>query len=290
MVNHDGTTGALMDQNLCIAAATRLQLQSLTFRDKALPGDRMPTLVQLFQAVQGEDVVFLVEIKSNDPALIAPLVQTVQAAGMTDRVAFLSYDLEQLRRVRAALPEAAVGYLAACTQSGADTAANLKAMAETLDPVSAFYSCPQEAQTAALARAARHRGILIQPWTVNEYELLEQRYYEGCHGITTDRPDYASYYLAGVEAVQSEVSLRVGEEEGDTLQLVRRTRADETIVAADCFLQIGGDAVVRMDETGRLWSETPGTAVVLPGSTAVLPATQVPYRMYAGPVTLTFTE
>ena len=131
---------------------------------------------------------------------------------------------------------------------------------------------------------------LIQPWTVNEYELLEQRYYEGCHGITTDRPDYASYYLAGVEAVRSQVSLRVGEEEGDTLQVVRRTRADETTVAADCFLQIGGDAAVRMDEDGRLWSETPGTAVVLPGSTAVLPATQVPYRMYAGPVTLTFTE
>ena len=290
MVNHDSTTGALMDQNLWIAAATRLQLQSLTFRDKALPGDRMPTLEQLFRAVRGEDVVFLVEIKSNDPALIAPLVQTVRAAGMTDRVAFLSYDLEQLRRVRSALPEAAVGYLAACTQSGADTAANLKAMAEVLDPVSAFYSCPQEAQTAALARAARHRGILIQPWTVNEYELLEQRYYEGCHGITTDRPDYASYYLAGVEAVRSQVSLRVGEEEGDTLQVVRRTRADETAVAADCFLQIGGDAAVRMDGDGRLWSETPGTAVVLPGSTAVLPATQVPYRMYAGPVTLTFTE
>ena len=93
-----------------------------------------------------------------------------------------------------------------------------------------------------------------------------------------------------MEAVRSQVSLRVGEEEGDTLQVVRRTRADETAVAADCFLQIGGDAAVRMDEDGRLWSETPGTAVVLPGTTAVLPATQVPYRMYAGPVTLTFTE
>ena len=290
MVNHDSTTGALMNQNLWISAATRLQLQSLTFRDKALAGDRMPTLAQLFQAVQGRDTVFLVEIKSEDPALIEPLVRTVKAAGMENRVVFLSYSTEQLQRVRARMPEAAVGYLAACTRSGADTAANLKAMAEVLDPLCAFYSCPQESQTTALTRAARHRGILIHPWTVDEYELFEQKYYDGYHGITTDHPDYASYYLEGVEAVRTEERFQSGPEGGGVLQVVRRTRGGSETVNADCFLQIGGDAVVEMDETGRLCSETPGTAVVLLGSTATLPATQVPYRMYTGPVTLTFSS
>ncbi|MGN8967076.1 glycerophosphodiester phosphodiesterase [Intestinimonas sp. HCP28S3_D6] len=290
MVNHDSTTGALTNQNLWIAAATRLQLQSLTFRDKALAGDRMPTLAQLFQAVQGRDTVFLVEIKSEDPAIIEPLVQTVYTAGMTDRVVFLSYSTEQLQRIRARMPEAAVGYLAACTQSGADTAANLKAMAEVLDPLCAFYSCPQEAQTTALTRAARHRGILIHPWTVDEYELFEQKYYDGYHGITTDHPDYASYYLTGAEAVQTEADFQSGQEGGGALQVVRRTRCGSETVNADCFLQIGGDAVVEMDDTGRLFSQTPGNAVVLLGSTATLPATQVPYRMYTGPVTLTFAE
>ena len=183
-----------------------------------------------------------------------------------------------------------MGYLAACTQSGADTAANLKAMAEVLDPLCAFYSCPQEAQTTALTRAARHRGILIHPWTVDEYELFEQKYYDGYHGITTDRPDYASYYLTAVETVSAEADLKAGTEGGSALQVVRQTRCGSETVNADCFLQIGGDAVVKMDENGRLFSETPGTAVVLLGSTATLPATQVPYRMYTGPVTLTFTE
>lgn len=290
MVNHDATTGALMDQNLWISAATRLQLQSLMFRDKALAGDRMPTLAQLFQAVRESDTVFLVEIKSEDPALIEPLVQTVYAAGMENRVVFLSYSTEQLQRIRTRMPEAAVGYLAACTQSGADTAANLKAMAEVLDPLCAFYSCPQEAQTTALTRAARHRGILIHPWTVDEYELFEQKYYDGYHGITTDRPDYASYYLTAVETVSTEADLKAGTEGGSALQVVRQTRCGSETVNADCILQIGGDAVVKMDENGRLFSETPGTAVVLLGSTATLPATQVPYRMYTGPVTLTFTE
>lgn len=290
MVHHDGTTGALMNQNLYISIATRLQLQSLTFRDKALAGDRMPTLAQLFQAVQGRETVFLVEIKSEDPALIEPLVQTIYAAGMEDRVAFLSYSVEQLQRIRARMPEAAVGYLSACTQSGADTAANLKAMAERLDPLCAFYSCPQEAQTTALTRAARHRGILIHPWTVDEYELFEQKYYDGYHGITTDRADFASYYLTGVEALQSETVFQAGAEGGGTILVARQTRCGSENVNASCFLQIGGDAVAEMDENGRIFSETPGTAVVLLGSTATLPATQVPYRMYTGPVTLIFTE
>ena len=125
---------------------------------------------------------------------------------------------------------------------------------------------------------------------MDEYELFEQKYYDGYHGITTDHPDYASYYLEGVEAVRTEERFQAGQEGGGVLQVVRRTRGGSETVNADCFLQIGGDAVVEMDETGRLCSETPGTAVVLLGSTATLPATQVPYRMYTGPVTLTFSS
>ena len=290
MVNHDSTTGALMNQDVFLSAATQLQLQSLTFRNKALAGERMPTLAQLFQAVGDSDTIFLVEIKSEDPALIPALVRTVYACGMEDRVVFLSYSGEQLSRVRGQMPEAAVGYLAACTQSGADIAANLKAMAEQLDPLCAFYSCPQEAQTTALTRAARHRGILIHPWTVDEYELFEQKYYDGYHGITTDRADYASYYLTGVEALQTEITFQAGEEGGGSLQVVQQARCGAETVNASCFLQISGDAVVEMDENGRLFSRTPGTAVVLLGSTATLPATQVPYRMYSAPVTLFCTE
>lgn len=294
MVNHDPTTGGLMNQNLAIAQSTCAQLQSLTFRADALPGDRMPTLAQLFQAAEGAgggaELIFLVEIKSGDPAIIAPLIQTVRDCGMEDRVIFLSYSQEQLLRMRASMPEAAVGYLTPCTQSSADLATNLKAMAECLDPISAFYSCPQEAQNADLARAARHRGIFIHPWTVNEYELFEQRYYDGCHGITTDRADYATYYLAEAQALQSEYTLQAGEGKGGILRVVRQYRGGTETLAAEQLLQIGGDTAAELDAEGRVTARSSGTAVVLLGTGATLPASQVPYIMYTQPVVLTFTE
>ena len=93
-----------------------------------------------------------------------------------------------------------------------------------------------------------------------------------------------------MEALQTEITFQAGEEGGGSLQVVQQARCGAETVNASCFLQISGDAVVEMDENGRLFSRTPGTAVVLLGSTATLPATQVPYRMYSAPVTLFFTE
>ena len=84
--------------------------------------------------------------------------------------------------------------------------------------------------------------------------------------------------------------IQAGEEGGGSLQVVQQARCGAETVNASCFLQISGDAVVEMDENGRLFSRTPGTAVVLLGSIATLPATQVPYRMYSAPVTLFCTE
>lgn len=294
MVSHDGTTGGQMGENLSIAQSTREQLQRLSFLYQARPGDRMPTLAELLESVQGtpggEDVVFLVELKGTDPALIPAVANTVRESGRTGQVVFLSFDPEHLQRIRALMPEASVGLLASCTQSGLDTATNLKALSEHLDPLNAFYSCPQEDQSTELARAARHRGIRFHPWTVNRYELFEQKYYDGYHGITTDRPDYASYYLAGVEAPNTEITLQAGEEHAQGLPVVESVRTGETSrVAAQQVLQIGGEVLVETDGTGRVWSEEPGTARVLLGVTFTLPATQIPYTMYTGPVTLRFS-
>lgn len=233
--------------------------------------------------------MFLVEIKSLDPALIPPLVRTIRESGMVDRVVFLSYEEVQLQRVRAQLPEVAVGLLDTCTQSGLDTATNLKAMAERLDPLNAFYSCPQEVQSPELTRAARHRGMLVHPWTVDEYELFEQKYYDGYHGFTTDRADFATYYLTGAEAEKTRVSTSAGEEGAVALWVRKQFRDGGVSAQAVDFVQTAGDAVVRLDGEGRFWSETPGTAEVVLGVSFTLPATQVPYQMYTLPVTLTFT-
>ena len=289
MVSHNGTTGALMDQNLSIAQSTRAQLQGLTFRKNAQPGESMPTLSELFGAAAGADTVFLVEIKSPDPALIPPLVQTIRDAGMEGRVVFLSYDVAQLQRVREAMPEVSVGGLSAYTSRGADTATNLKALADNLDPLNAFYSCPQEAQTPALARAIRHRGLLCHPWTVNEYELFEQKYYDGYHGFTTDRADFATYHLTGAQAEQQRATTAAGERGAMVLQVRQEYREGSTTAPAAGCLQISGDVEVHQDARGRFWAEEPGTATVLLRADHRLPATQVPYSMYTQPVELTFT-
>lgn len=290
MVSHDGTTGGLMDRDLYIVLSTRAQLQALAFRWDGRPEDRMPTLAELFQAAAGTDAVFLVEIKSPDPRLIDPLAQTIRAAGMEDRVVFLSYDQKQLQRIRGAMPEVSAGTLSAYTRSGADAAANLKSLADVLDPLNAFYSCPQEAQTPALVRALRHRGVLVHPWTVDEYELFEQKVYDGYHGFTTDRADFATYYLAGAEAEQRRAAAAAGADGAMVLRVRQLFREGSAVVPAAGFLQVGGDVEVRQDGEGRFWADRPGAATVLLRTDYTLPATQVPYSMYTQPVELAFTS
>ena len=294
MINHDDTTKRLMDQNLTVAESTKEQLQALTFTgETAQEGDKMPTLEELFiaadEADPDDDVIHVIEIKHTAEALIEPLAEAIYDAGMEDRVVFISFSDDQLRRIREVMPEISVGELNSCTQSGADTAANLEDLFGQIDPLNAFYNCNYGAQNPGLVEAARHRGVYIHPWTVNDQSVFEQEYGDGYHGITSDRVDFATDYLTGVTVEGDSFTADTGVENALTISAQRETRRGSEKLTDAKVLQLSG-VTVNQTENGALWSDQDGEAVIALGSTGTLPLSGDPYTVYSTPVTIAFTE
>ena len=280
VINHDDTTGRLMNENLTVADSTLAELQALTFSQdpNAQEGDRIPTLQQLFDAADAadpdDDVIHVIEIKHTDPDLIKPLADAIRAAGMEDRVVFISFSYEQLQLIRQEMPEISVGGLNVHSMGNYTVAENLESISENLDPLNAFYNCyyGYGVQSPELVAAARHRGIYVHPWTVDDQTEFENEYANGYHGITSNYVDYATDYLTGVSVEGETFTAATGMENAVTIPAQRETRGGSAALEQPKVLQLSG-VTVSQTESGALWAGEAGEAVVALGDSYTLPAT-----------------
>lgn len=293
MVNHDGNTSRLMDQNLNMAASTKAELQALTFQTNAQPGDKIPTLEELFiaadEADPDDDVIHVIEIKSSDPNLIDPMIETIRRCEMEDRVVFISFDDNQIALLREKMPEISVGELNSCTSAGDDLATSMEKLSARLDPLNAFYNCNYGAQTAEMVAAARHRGIFIHPWTVDAQGTFEQEFQDGYHGITSNRVDFAADYLSGLTPGVLAVRTTAGKNGAVEIAAAEERRSGTSAAEQVSFRQLSGNVQVQRDGEGRFWAQKPGSAVIALGASDTLPVLGTQYTVYSAPVALTFT-
>ena len=207
---------------------------------------------------------------------------------MEDRVIFISFSDAQTALIRQEMPEISVGELNTHSSTSQDNATNLKNLSDTLDGLNAFYNCSYGTQDATLVREARHRGIFVHPWTVDSQTVYEQEFFDGYHGITSNRVDYSTGYLSGVTVSAETLTTVAGAENAIPVTATAITRGGTQAIEAPAFLQLSGSAVVQQDENYALWSDEGGTAQVVLGTSFTLPANGDTYTVYSMPFTLTF--
>lgn len=176
-------------------------------------GTRMPTLAALFERVKalGADTVrFNIETKINptrpgdtvNPELMArALLNTVRAAGMTQRVTIQSFDWRTLQIVQGFEPGIPTVYLTVQTPDNdntrdpawtagfklADHGASVPAMVKAAG--GAVWSPNAGALTQALVKEAQALGLKVIPWTVNAPADMERLIGWGVDGLISDYPD-----------------------------------------------------------------------------------------------------
>lgn len=291
VVNHDETTGRLMDKNLVVADSTLAQLQELTFQANAQEGDKIPTLRELFEAADeadpDDDILHVIEIKTSDPRVIEPMVSVIRQMHMEDRVVFISFHDAQLELVRQAMPEVAAGELNSVCSASDDVAAAMKKLCDRMDGHGYFYNCNYGAQNGDITRAARFRGIYVHPWTVDALDIFENEYVDNYHGITTNRTDYAKDYLNKVETEKDGYALTAGDQEGVVIGAKAYTRGGVQIEGAGMTMkQLSGTPVTFDSESGVCYAQSKGEAVILIGASYQLAGTGKTYTVYSAPVTL----
>lgn len=156
-------------------------------------GIRVATLEGLFQKFP--QMRYVIEIKLTQNPIAEPLCSLIRDYDMADRVLIASFHDDAMQTFRETCPEVATsasrGEVTAFVLLGKIFLSGLVAPAyQTIQPP---YD-PAESRnipimTGRFIREAHGKNIRVEPWTVNDPELMRQYIAWGVDGIITDRPD-----------------------------------------------------------------------------------------------------
>ena len=150
--------------------------------DREFMGERVPTLTEILQFSNKNDVVFYLELKypaltGMDHSLVAAL-REAQSSARTIVISFDPATLLPLRRIDASIM---LGFLVEdqhpdCIQAALD--------------VGARQLCPKfSCVTPALVERAHRADLKVVTWTVNTAEMMRSMMAAGVDGMMTDFPD-----------------------------------------------------------------------------------------------------
>jgi glycerophosphoryl diester phosphodiesterase len=156
-------------------------------------GILVPTLEELFEKFP--NMRYVIEIKLTQNPIDRPLCDLIRETNMQDKVVIASFHDEAMRQFRATCPEVATS-----ASRGEVTKFVLldKIFLSGLiippyESIQPPYD-PQESMnipimTRRFIREAHAKNIAVEPWTVDDPELMKQYIEWGVDGIMTDRPD-----------------------------------------------------------------------------------------------------
>ncbi len=214
-----GLIGARVDE-LTLAQLSTLDVGSLPApghpRQRPVPGERIPTLAEVFQACADvPDLWWVVEVKLDptDPREVATrhtlldgVLGAINAAGLRERTFVHSFDwavLELSLRLDPQVPRSALAEVGDTWRPGSPWTGRVRWEDHNGDLASAaaelgvaVLSPDAPGCDAGLVAGAHDRGIAVLPWTVNDLAEVDRLAAAGVDGIVTDDPDLVLARLA----------------------------------------------------------------------------------------------
>lgn len=154
-------------------------------------GERIPTLEELLDLVQGTETILNIELKNGTffyPGMEEKVIAAVREQGMSKQVVISSFNHYSLAHCKTLAPEIRTGILyGEGLYRPWNYAASLQA-----DALHAHHHSVLPEFVAEAAEA----GIVYHPWTVNDPERMIALIEAGVAGIITDYPDLLAALLA----------------------------------------------------------------------------------------------
>jgi glycerophosphoryl diester phosphodiesterase len=156
-------------------------------------GIRAPALEELFQRFP--QMRYLIEIKLTQNPIEKPLCDLIREHDMQDKVMIASFHDAVMQSFRETCPEVATSasrgevtrfVLLGKAFLSSLTAPQYQSIQPPYDP---RQSMNIPIMTERFIRQAHAKNIKVEPWTVNDPELMRQYIGWGVDGIITDRPD-----------------------------------------------------------------------------------------------------
>jgi glycerophosphoryl diester phosphodiesterase len=156
-------------------------------------GIQVTTLAELFQKFP--DMRYVIEIKLTENPIDIPLCDLIRKHNMQDKVVIASFHDEAMEKFRTTCPEVATsasrGEVTKFVLLGKIFLSGLiTPQYESIQPpYDSSESMNIPIMTRRFIREAHARNLAVEPWTVDDPELMKQYIAWGVDGIMTDRPD-----------------------------------------------------------------------------------------------------
>jgi hypothetical protein len=184
------------------------------------PSDRIPSLREIFEAFRDTDIIHLVEIKSQNPAIVGKLKALAEEYRVTDQMDVISFNVPILKAMASQWPEMTLGCLGYDDAKGAaqrkgrmldpeqevpyanhakllkdnngDAKNALLALNEVLGPYNGMYNPSCTGISYDMLKAGSHLGLTAWPWTYNSPDIFAKDYLFSMWGLTTNFTTWAS--------------------------------------------------------------------------------------------------
>ncbi len=156
-------------------------------------GIQVPTLEEVFQRFP--QMRFVIEIKLTKNPIVKPLCDLIRQYNMQGKALIGSFHDEAMQNFRATCPEVA-------TSAASDEVRNYVLLGKVFlwgfylpqfqtiqPPYDPAESLGITIVTERFIRESHAKNIRVEPWTVNDPDLMKQYIEWGVDGIITDRPD-----------------------------------------------------------------------------------------------------
>lgn len=159
------------------------QLDAGSHVSKRFRSEKIPTLKELLDWVQGKGLRLNIELKTGlipYPDLERRVIRMIQSYGLKDRVILSSFNHDSIKRIIAIDPaiETAILFMEGLFEPWK--------YAKSIG--AAGLHCYRKAAVPEMIAGAKKAGVAIRPFTVNDRREIKSFIKAGCTGVFTDFP------------------------------------------------------------------------------------------------------
>jgi glycerophosphoryl diester phosphodiesterase len=240
VIHHDGELSGTTNGTGNIENYTLAEIKALN-ANKPHPTDypdvKIPTLEEQIDLVQQRGKMIMNEIKTSTPSAIDAFVQLVQSKNAEADIDNMSFVANQISRMNSLMPTMPSGLLSSLS-GGNNVKGMLRTVLSSIQPLNATFNNGYGGISQNFMEAAKHRGILISPWTLNDRTAFNRFFINGAWGLTTDYANWAADMAAAIKPEKSEFTL----EKNETIPIqasVTTYKGDTTSIAPEIVLLDG---------------------------------------------------
>ncbi|MBQ4140794.1 MAG: hypothetical protein IJD70_05610 [Clostridia bacterium] len=199
VVMHDGTIDRTTNGEGKTVDQTAETIKNYVVDGNAnAPTAPIPLLKDYFEKFKGTGEVLVVELKSSDTKIGAPLAKLIKEYGMERQVVIIAFNKDMIASIRRADPDISVNFLTSgITANESRSLEVAKEILGNVIPINTAYSPSHSAGTLGpnLYADLAVRGVTLWNWTVNDEAKFNSFFISGIRGITTNYSQWAGTYV-----------------------------------------------------------------------------------------------